>query len=73
MGLMADLGRGPVGVDAAIFISFIEEHPKFLPLLQSLFREVDEGRKELVTSALTLLEVLVIPYRSGESSPGRTL
>jgi predicted nucleic acid-binding protein len=66
MGLMADIGRTPLGVDTSIFIYFIEEHPKFLPLLRPLFREVDEGRKELVTSALTLLEVLVVPYRSGD-------
>lgn len=63
---MADIGRGPVGVDTSIFIYFIEEHPQFLPLLLPLFREVDEGGKELVTSALTLLEVLVVPYRSGD-------
>ena len=66
MGLMADLGGGPVGVDTAIFIYFIDEHPQFLPLLEPLFREVNSGRKELVTSALTLLEVLVVPYRSGD-------
>ena len=66
MGLMADLGRGPAGVDTVIFIYFIEEHPRFLPLLEPLFREVDEGRRELATSALTLLEVLVVPYRSGD-------
>src|SRR5258708_10651232 len=66
MGLMADLGGGPVGVDTAIFIYFIEEHPRFLPLVEPLFREVSAGRKELVTSALTLLVVLVVPYRSGD-------
>ena len=66
MGLMADVGRGPVGVDTSIFIYFIEEHPSFLPVLQPFFKEVDTGRKELVTSALTLLEVLVVPYRSGD-------
>jgi predicted nucleic acid-binding protein len=63
---MADTGRGPVGVDTSTFIYFIEEHPQFLPVLPPFFREVDEGRKELVTSALTLLEVLVVPYRSGD-------
>src|SRR6266513_843689 len=63
---MADLGGGPVGVDTAIFIYFIEEHLRFLPLVEPLFREVNERRKELVTSALTLLEVLVVPYRSGD-------
>lgn len=66
MGLMADLGHGALGVDTVIFIYFIEEHPRFLPLLEPLFREVDNGRRELVTSALTLLEVLVVPYRSGD-------
>jgi predicted nucleic acid-binding protein len=66
MGLMADLGHGPVGADTVVFIYFIEEHPQFLPLLEPLFREVDGGRRELVTSALTLLEVLVVPYRSGD-------
>jgi len=57
MGLMADLGSAPVGVDTAIFIYFIEEHPQFLPLVEPLFREVNEGRKELVTSALTPLSL----------------
>jgi predicted nucleic acid-binding protein len=66
MGLMTDIGRGPVGVDTVIFIYFIEEHPQFLPVIEPLFREVDEGRVELITSALTLLEVLVVPYRTGD-------
>lgn len=66
MGVMADVGRGPVGVDTSIFIYFIEEHPRFLPLIEPLFMEADKGLRELVTSALTLLEVLVVPYRSGD-------
>lgn len=66
MGLMADLGRGPVAVDTAVFIYFIEEHPRFLPLIEPLFREVDRGHIEIVTSALTLLEVLVVPFRTGD-------
>ena len=65
MGLSADVGSGPVGVDTAIFIYFIEEHVQYLPIIEPLFREVHGGRKLLVTSALTLLEVLVIPYRMG--------
>lgn len=65
MGLMDDLGRGRVAVDTALFIYFLEEHPRFLPLIEPLFRQADEGARELVTSALTLLEVLVVPYRAG--------
>ena len=65
MGLIEDLGSGPVGGDTAIFIYFIEEHPQFLPLIEPLFLQVDEGRLELITSALTSLEVLVVPDRNG--------
>ena len=62
---MADLGDGAVGVDTAIFIYFIEEQRQYLPLIDPLFKAADEGRREIITSALTLLEVLVVPYRSG--------
>lgn len=65
MGLIDDLGDGNVGVDTAIFIYFIEEHPKYLPLIRPLFEEADAGTRDLVASTLTLLEVLVVPYRAG--------
>jgi predicted nucleic acid-binding protein len=65
MGLMADLGPGPVAIDTVVFIYFIEEDPRFLPLIDPLFREADQGSRELVTSAITLLEVLAVPYRAG--------
>lgn len=65
MGLIGDLGAGSVAVDTAIFIYFIEENPRFLPEILPLFKEADEGKRELITSALTLLEVLVVPYRAG--------
>ncbi|HMD34097.1 MAG TPA: PIN domain-containing protein [Vicinamibacterales bacterium] len=68
MGLIADLDPGPVGVDTAPFIYLIEEHPQYLPVLLPLFRQVDAGKRDLVTSALTLLEVLVVPYRAGNRS-----
>lgn len=53
-------------MDTAVFIYFIEEHPRFLPHLLPLFIDADEGTRTLVTSALTLLEVLVVPYRAGD-------
>src|SRR5665213_1370725 len=65
MGLIADLGAGPVALDTAVFIYFIEEDPRMLPLIAPLFREAAAGTRELVTSAITLLEVLVVPYRAG--------
>lgn len=65
MGLIQELGAGNIGVDTAIFIYFIEEHPQFLPAIVPLFQEAEQGERDLVTSVLTLLEVLVVPYRAG--------
>jgi predicted nucleic acid-binding protein len=66
VGLSTDLGPGTVAADTAIFIYLIEEHPRFLPLILPLFEEADRGKRLLVTSAITLLEVLVVPYRAGD-------
>lgn len=63
MGLLSDLGNGPIALDTSIFIYFIEEHPVYLPLVEPLFEAMDRGELEAVTSSLTLLEVLVIPFR----------
>ena len=68
MGLIEDIGGGRIGIDTSLFIYFIEEDPRFLPLVEPLFAEADAGARELVTSALTLLEVLVVPYRAGDRS-----
>lgn len=63
MGLLSDLGEGPVALDTSIFVYFMEEHPVYLPLVDPLFEAIDAGQLEAVTSGLTLLEVLVIPFR----------
>ena len=64
MALIDDVGAGPVALDTAVFIYFIEEDERFLPAIAPLFEAADSGNLELVTSALTLLEVLVVPYRA---------
>jgi predicted nucleic acid-binding protein len=64
--LIADIGSGHLAVDTAIFIYFMEEEPRYLPLIAPFFEEADRGKRQLVTSAVTLLEVLVVPYRAGD-------
>ncbi|HXO42151.1 MAG TPA: PIN domain-containing protein [Thermoanaerobaculia bacterium] len=64
MGLLNDLGRGPVALDSSIFIYFIEEHPRFLPVVKPVFSSVAAREVAAVTSSLTLLEVLVRPLRA---------
>jgi len=66
VGLRAAVGAGPVALDTAPFIYFIEDHPRFGPLVERLLVDADRGARLVVTSALTLLEVLVVPYRAGD-------
>lgn len=68
MGLTEDLGAGPVAFDTAPVIYFIEEHPRYLPVVRPVFQAIDAGDLEGVTSALTLLEVLVVPYRAKDAA-----
>jgi predicted nucleic acid-binding protein len=65
MGLIDAIGAGPVALDTAVFIYFIERNPRYLPLIKPIFLEIDRGGLQAATSALTLLEVLVVPYRDG--------
>lgn len=65
---MDDLGSERIGVDSAIFIYFIEAAPVWLPLITPLFRAADSGQRELITSSITLLEVLVVPYRANNDA-----
>jgi len=54
-----------VGLDTAPLIYFIEAHPRYLPLVRPFFEMVERGDLTLVTSTLTLTEVLVHPWRQG--------
>jgi len=71
VGLLSELGAGPVALDTAALIYLIEEHATFLPVVEPLFAAIDEGRLSAVTSALTLLEVLVVPLRHGDVALAR--
>ncbi len=63
MALLSDIGQGPVALDSSIFIYFIEEHPRLLPVIEPVFSSVAAGRLAAFSSSLTLLEVLVLPLR----------
>jgi predicted nucleic acid-binding protein len=67
LGLIREIGEGPLSLDTVAFIYFIEENPRFLPLLDPVFASIDNGRLPAVASSLTLLEVLVVPYRAGNA------
>ena len=61
--LLDALKPGPVGIDTAIFIYFIEEHPRYFPAVETLFQALENGYLQGVTSGITLLETLIHPLR----------
>jgi predicted nucleic acid-binding protein len=68
MGLVDELGGSRICIDTAPFIYFIEKDPKYLNIIRPLFAEIDAGRIDVVTSTITLLEVLVLPFKTGNES-----
>lgn len=56
-----------VGLDSAPLIYFIEDHPSYGAELEPFFGMVEAGRIRVVTSVITLVEVLVHPIRRGDT------
>jgi len=56
-----------LGIDSSPLIYFIEDHPRYAPTLIGLFEGADRGALSLVTSTVTIAEVLVHPLRSGHA------
>jgi hypothetical protein len=54
-----------VGLDSAPLIYFVEECALYLPFVDPFFEAVERGEIQVVTSTLTLTEVLVHPYKHG--------
>jgi predicted nucleic acid-binding protein len=54
-----------VGLDTAPLIYFIEQNEAYLELVRAFFGAMSQGEFQVVTSTLTLTEVLVHPLRSG--------
>jgi predicted nucleic acid-binding protein len=66
MGWLTNLYGKTVGLDTAPIIYFIERHPKYLPLVYPFFKALQRGEINVVTSTLTLTEVLVHLYRRAD-------
>ena len=54
-----------VGIDSALFIYHLEDAPHYSELAAELFMSLDSGTHQGVTSAFTLLEIIVKPLRIG--------
>ncbi len=54
-----------VGVDTSLFIYLIEENNKYSEVINEFFSKNSNGYFKINTSVITLLEVLVLPYKLG--------
>ncbi len=68
MGWVEDLHGKTVGLDTSPLIFFIEKHPVYADVVRPFFQAVDRGEIHVVTSTVTLLEVLVHPIRRKDES-----
>lgn len=66
MGWIDALKGKRVAVDTAPFIYFIEKHPRYVDLVRTFIKAVNDGEITAFTSVMTLLEVLVIPLKQGD-------
>jgi len=55
-----------VGFDTMPLIYYIEENRSYLEVVDPFFEAIDRGEFKVVTSIITLLEVLVHPVRNGD-------
>ncbi|HEX3037076.1 MAG TPA: PIN domain-containing protein [Thermodesulfobacteriota bacterium] len=56
-------GHGLIGLDTSVFIYQVEENPKYIELVNPVFVWLEGSRAHAVTSTITMLELLVHPYR----------
>lgn len=52
-----------IGIDTSVFIYQVEANPKYLKLVDPIFTWLESRHGRAVTSTITMLEVLVVPYR----------
>jgi len=64
-------GHAVIGLDTAIFIYHLENHPRYQPLTQELLTGIQDGRQTAVTSTVTVMELTVRPWQIGRPAVAR--
>ena len=71
MEWIESLRGSTVGLDTGPLIYYIEEHPAFLAKIKPFFEAAERNEFRIVTSYVTLIEVLVHPLREGRPELAR--
>jgi predicted nucleic acid-binding protein len=64
VGLDIQIADAKLCLDTTPIIYFIERNETYINLIRPIFARIDAGKNEAITSTITLLEVLVHPYRT---------
>src|SRR5437660_1202235 len=56
-----------IGIDTAVFIYQVEENKEYVEITQGIFDWLEGPHAQAVTSTITMLELLVHPYRADDS------
>jgi len=54
-------------LDTPAVIYYVERNPRYFPVTEFVFDQIDNGYMTAVTSPVTLAECLVVPYRTGDA------
>ena len=68
MGALTLPASGLVYIDTMTLLYTVERYPAYWPLLEPMWRTAQTGTIEIVSSELTLVEVLVGPLKSGNAA-----
>jgi predicted nucleic acid-binding protein len=68
MGALTLPASGLVYIDTMTLIYTVERYPAYFPLLDPLWKTAQTGSIEIVSSELTLMEALVGPLKSGNTT-----
>ena len=68
MGPLTLPASGLVYIDTMTLIYTVERYPVYWPLLDPLWLAAQTGTIEIVSSELTLMEALVGPFKSGDTT-----
>ena len=55
-----------IGLDSSVFIFELEKNPKYVKLVHPIFQWLEGPRSHAVTATVTMLELLVHPYRGSD-------
>src|ERR1051325_6341120 len=62
---------GNIGIDTPIFIYHLEAHEKYFTLTQKILSSMENRKWQGITSAITLMEINVHPWRVGREDIAR--